>query len=242
MPRLYVLSGPDLGKHFDLADGALVGRAPECQAQIRDASVSRQHARLELLAGAWRLVDQGSRNGLYVDGLRSSAITLADGLELRVGEVLLRVRIDAAEPVPASQPAPEHDEIVLEGDFKETTYTPAKRAFPPSNSPSHAPSNTPSAAPAAPVPDAGLKARAELLRSTKPAAASKGILQYNRVADRAGLANSDLSQQPLWLRLAAYLVALALFAAVGWFALHATTFFKAKTASSASENAPDEPR
>ena len=235
MPRLYVLSGPDLGKHFELEDGALVGRAPECQAQIRDASVSRQHARLEQTAGSWRLVDLGSRNGLFVDGLRSASITLGDGIEVRVGEVLLRFRIEAAaSPV---LPPPEQDEIVLEGDFKETSYTPAARVSPPSAA-------APPVAPVAPaaVPNAAMQARAEILRSTKPAATTKGILQYNRVADRAGLANSDLSQQPLWLRLCVYLLALVLFAAIGWFAFHATTFFKAKTAGATEDSTTEEPR
>lgn len=109
MPRIYVLSGPDLGRNFDVQAGATFGRAAECQVTLRDASVSRAHARLEQGDAGWRIVDAGSRNGLFVRDERVPAADLADGDEFRLGEVLLRFRADApsAQPaVPPSAPPP----------------------------------------------------------------------------------------------------------------------------------------
>ncbi len=96
MPRIYVLSGPDLGRTFDVTAGATFGRTAECQVILRDASVSRAHARLERGDAGWRIVDAGSRNGLYLRDERVPAADLDDGDEFRLGEVILRFRTDVA--------------------------------------------------------------------------------------------------------------------------------------------------
>ena len=70
MPEFFCLSGPDMGRSFEVDDGALFGRAPECRVRLRDKSISRQHARLERDGDRWRLVDAGSRNGVFVDDER----------------------------------------------------------------------------------------------------------------------------------------------------------------------------
>ncbi|MBL8861599.1 MAG: FHA domain-containing protein [Planctomycetes bacterium] len=103
MPRIYVLSGPDLGRICDAGDGATFGRGADCAVTLRDASVSRLHARLERAGERWRVVDVGSRNGLFAGPERLSAVELADGDEFRLGEVLLRFRVDA---VPAARTPP----------------------------------------------------------------------------------------------------------------------------------------
>ena len=76
MPRLYVLSGDDLGRTFDVDGPTVIGRGERADVRVRDASVSREHARLEPSEGpggtaqGWRVVDLGSRNGVFVDGAR----------------------------------------------------------------------------------------------------------------------------------------------------------------------------
>ena len=47
MPRLYVLSGPDVGRSYAVDDGSVLGRARDCDVALRGASVSRHHARVE---------------------------------------------------------------------------------------------------------------------------------------------------------------------------------------------------
>ncbi len=106
MPRIYVLSGPDLGRTFDVKEGATFGRTAECQVVLRDASVSRAHARLERGGAGWRVVDAGSRNGLFVRDERVPAADLDDGDEFRLGEVLLRFRADVSSTPSAPAPAP----------------------------------------------------------------------------------------------------------------------------------------
>ncbi len=110
MPRIYALSGPDLGRTFDVVDGATFGRTAECAVTLRDASVSRTHARLEREGARWRVVDTGSRNGLFVGTERVTSIALDDGDEFRLGEVVLRFR---AEIVAVATPAPRTPPVVV---------------------------------------------------------------------------------------------------------------------------------
>jgi predicted component of type VI protein secretion system len=112
MPTLFVLSGPDIGRTFELGDGAVLGRSPECEAPLRGASVSRRHARLEARGADWFLVDLGSRNGIRRGELREEELRLEDGGTLAVGDVELRFRLEvvgetaAPPPRAASRPSP----------------------------------------------------------------------------------------------------------------------------------------
>ena len=204
MPRLYILSGPDLGKSVDVADGATVGRAAECAVYLRDPSVSRQHARLERSGDGWRIVDTQSRNGVSVRGARVPAAGLSDGEEFLVGEVHLRFRLGPGDrPVTA-----ELEEISLAED-----------------------------PPPAPVPATPLERTATSIpRPGAPELRGPRILQYKRIPDREGFFGSDLAQQPLWIRLGAVLLALALFGAIFLFAFKGTSMLKARTSE-----IPEEP-
>jgi len=113
MPRLYVLSGPDIGRTHDVAGEVWLGRAKDVDVPLRSPSVSRRHARLELEDGCWFVVDEGSSNGVVVDGRRVRRAELADGTQFRLGEIELRFRIDVppdvlerSEPAAAQAPGP----------------------------------------------------------------------------------------------------------------------------------------
>ncbi|MCK6446629.1 MAG: FHA domain-containing protein [Planctomycetes bacterium] len=97
--RLFVLSGADLGRSFALADGAVLGRSPECAVPLRDASISRMHAKVVARGESLWLVDQGSRNGLWSKTERVKELELADLSEFKVGDVLVRVRLELAAAV-----------------------------------------------------------------------------------------------------------------------------------------------
>lgn len=260
MARLYVLSGPDLGKSFEVASGAVLGRAIECAIVLRDASVSRQHARIECADGQWSVLDLGSRNGLWLRGEKQPRLDLADGLEFKLGEVELRFRVPSATPTApgtaAASPAPvaaaapaasEPDEIELEGDWSAPDPKPAPRPSPASSaapsapsSPSAPPSRAPVLAPSAPTqirPKPALAAAARGLEHH-----DRGVLQYSKVEDRPGAFQADLAQQPWYVKLGAWLLALALFAAVGYGAFRAAAFFKGKVAAPAEENEPPQAR
>lgn len=106
MPTLYVLSGPEIGRQVDVGDGAVLGRADDCDAVMRDLSVSRRHARIERKRAGWRVVDLGSRNGLFKDGERVKKLFVEDGTEFRLGDLELRLRFHADESVEAVRVAP----------------------------------------------------------------------------------------------------------------------------------------
>jgi predicted component of type VI protein secretion system len=245
MPKLYVLSGPDVGKSFEVASGALVGRDPECAVRLRDPSVSRHHARVEESERGWSIVDTQSRNGIHLDGQRVPVAVLEDGAEFTLGEVLFRFRSEVAlpaapaivHPAPAPSVPDEDAEIVLEGDWDEASSAPiaqttiAPRPLPAPESPPResAAARSSAALPAArTAPAAGGTHVGVAHRAGGTATSSKPVLQYQRVVDRPGFFNADMSQQPLGLKLLLWLAALLVFAGVFWFAFKGTAFLKGK--------------
>ncbi|HZO14963.1 MAG TPA: FHA domain-containing protein [Polyangiaceae bacterium] len=90
--RLVMVIGPMPGIEFSLdGDRLSIGRAEEAHISINHASVSRLHAELiNLGQSRWEVIDQGSSNGLRINGveLRRGIIEPGDALEL--GDVRLR--------------------------------------------------------------------------------------------------------------------------------------------------------
>ena len=65
-----------------------IGRDPECDIHINDASVSRGHARITIAGAVATLVDHGSKNGTTVNGrLIEAPVELQDGDELTFGQI-----------------------------------------------------------------------------------------------------------------------------------------------------------
>ncbi|MCC2672909.1 MAG: hypothetical protein K0Q72_5381 [Armatimonadetes bacterium] len=60
-----------------------VGRGAECELVLDSRQVSRVHAVIEAIDGCFRLLDEGSRNGTYVNGRRVRNIH-----ELRIGDII----------------------------------------------------------------------------------------------------------------------------------------------------------
>lgn len=77
----------------------LIGRRPDCAVVIDANSVSRVHARLEVLRDAMRIQDLNSKNGTYVDGRRITApIDLPRRCEIVIGEVPVKLaRLDSRD-------------------------------------------------------------------------------------------------------------------------------------------------
>jgi pSer/pThr/pTyr-binding forkhead associated (FHA) protein len=59
-----------------------IGRGAECELVLNSREVSRVHARIEAWDGIFRIMDEGSSNGTYVNGRRVRR------KELKVGDVL----------------------------------------------------------------------------------------------------------------------------------------------------------
>ncbi len=61
--------GNNLGQEIALERAqATLGRHPSCDIKLEDGSVSREHARISLVAGRYYIEDLNSRNGTYVNG------------------------------------------------------------------------------------------------------------------------------------------------------------------------------
>ena len=103
-----VVEGPDNGASLTV-DGstpsrALVGKSAICQLCLKDPKVSRRHLAVDVVGDALRLVDLGSTNGTFVNGLRIVEVhAQGQGDLVRLGDSVLRVTRSA--PTVVAMPA-----------------------------------------------------------------------------------------------------------------------------------------
>ncbi len=78
----------------------VIGRDPSCDIQLRDdEQVSRQHAQLLLVNGAWVIEDMGSTNGTELEaGRLRDRSRLSDGDVVTIGRTRLTFRTDQDDP------------------------------------------------------------------------------------------------------------------------------------------------
>lgn len=84
-------TGRMLGRSFGLAGTTVVGRAPECQLRLEEASLSRKHARLTPTDEGVIIEDLGSTNGSFLNGERVQRALAKSGDE--IGFDTLRFRL-----------------------------------------------------------------------------------------------------------------------------------------------------
>ncbi len=82
-----VRGGSEHGRRFEVAGPVLLGRLPECDVTLTDASVSRRHARIDHRDGSWVIEDLGSTNGLRVNDAVVGRARLNDGDRIELGSV-----------------------------------------------------------------------------------------------------------------------------------------------------------
>src|SRR5947199_2986459 len=96
---LTVIAGPHAGTEFtfDRHDTFLVGRSQHAHFQLplKDKYFSRIHFMIEVNPPQCRLVDMGSHNGTYVNGVKVTAMDLDDGALIRAGHTLLKLSLFA---------------------------------------------------------------------------------------------------------------------------------------------------
>ena len=69
-----------------------IGRSPDCDCVIADASVSRRHAQLRREGDGWLLRDLGSSNGTRLNGMRvTDDVVVRPGDQLSLGGVRYRL-------------------------------------------------------------------------------------------------------------------------------------------------------
>ncbi len=93
-PAVVVIAGPDVGKRAAVPEGSfLIGRDPEAHLPLGDPRVSFHHCHLEDRGDGWAVVDEGSTNGLRVNGERTEQRMLAPNDKIEVGDSVLRFEL-----------------------------------------------------------------------------------------------------------------------------------------------------
>ena len=91
-PWLFVVHGSDRSRRIKLGEAPItLGRGPGADVLLNDERASKVHCAVRVIAGeAVEVVDQGSRNGTFVDGERIDRAILRPNSQLRVGHTILR--------------------------------------------------------------------------------------------------------------------------------------------------------
>ena len=90
---LRLIRGPEVGAFTAIphTGSLVVGRGGDVDLSISDRGLSRRHARFFHLAGSHYVEDLGSTNGTLINGVREQQAPLAEGDELRMGKLVLRI-------------------------------------------------------------------------------------------------------------------------------------------------------
>lgn len=84
---LEMVQGQQVGLTFPLTrDNLLVGRGSNCDLQVFDPKVSRQHLCLRYAQGYWFCQDQNSGTGTHVNGVQLQATRLNPGDNITIGD------------------------------------------------------------------------------------------------------------------------------------------------------------
>jgi transcriptional regulator with GAF, ATPase, and Fis domain len=94
MIRVAMLAGPDAGKVVSLAGPrARVGSGTGCELVLDDPTVSRHHLTLRVEEGGLRVVDERSRNGTILDGVRVLDAFARPDSTIVLGSATLQLRL-----------------------------------------------------------------------------------------------------------------------------------------------------
>jgi ABC transport system ATP-binding/permease protein len=115
--------GREVGRSELIAGELTIGRDADRQLVLPSASVSRRHARLYLDGGQPCIVDEGSANGVIVDGVRITQPTyVSAGTRIDVAEFHL-----ALEPLGAAESMPPPPPLARMTPVPATSSSPAMR-------------------------------------------------------------------------------------------------------------------
>jgi pSer/pThr/pTyr-binding forkhead associated (FHA) protein len=95
MCKLYVLNGLDIGRSFQLRQGAnTIGRSHENDITLRDTTVSRQHLRIVKDADHYFVTDLESKNGTFFGGKYlppDTEIEVKKGVPIAIGMTVIGI-------------------------------------------------------------------------------------------------------------------------------------------------------
>jgi len=97
-PRIIVLSGSSTGEVLPVGgDPVFVGQESSNTLCLADPAVSRRHCSISIHNGGFELVDLGSHNGTFVNGIPVRRKLLSDGDTIRIGDSQLLFALQERE-------------------------------------------------------------------------------------------------------------------------------------------------
>lgn len=111
-PHLHVASGSRTGLNIKLTVGEsgakewTIGSSTDREVQFQDSGVSALHAKIVNEGERWKVLDQMSANGTFVNGKRSNVSYLTAGDRVRFGPVECVFQTSRAGAAPRRTPAP----------------------------------------------------------------------------------------------------------------------------------------
>lgn len=85
------------GTEFVVSGTATIGRGEDCTIPLKDGSASRHHATVEWCPEGYRVTDQESANGVWLEDRRIASHVLRDGERFRIGDTQLECHARAEE-------------------------------------------------------------------------------------------------------------------------------------------------
>lgn len=93
------LKGRELSRHA-LGSQVRIGRDPASEILIDNMGVSRHHATIFQSGDTFVVRDEGSQNGVYVNGQRATECTLRDGDVVQLGKFSLQLNVAGRGSMP----------------------------------------------------------------------------------------------------------------------------------------------
>lgn len=92
--RFIVRDGPGVGQFYEIVEDVVyIGRSPENQMIVPDATVSKRHAVIRIRGNTFEIEDLQSSSGTYVNGQLVRKAYLKDGDSVRLGSTELEFRL-----------------------------------------------------------------------------------------------------------------------------------------------------
>src|SRR3954467_13071777 len=95
------------GRSFRFTRPFSIGREQQCEVRIDDPLVSRKHVIVSFGNGRWRLRDQRSGNGVFVDGVRVETASIESALTIQLGIEGPQITMELAQAPRIAPPPPE---------------------------------------------------------------------------------------------------------------------------------------
>lgn len=109
-PFIQQVAGTDKGKVFELAGNQLtIGRALDNDIIVQSEAISRLHAHMAESDGAWYIRDNGSKNGVIVNGQKVAEAWLTSGDIVQIGDFIFRFNQPQSAGHSQSGASPEMD-------------------------------------------------------------------------------------------------------------------------------------